>query len=140
MSFLTYMNAFYVNNFNESKKLKYKGIGFGNNDDKTSSYHLAKILKAHKIDIFETNGEKFKYYVPINQKKSKLIKVGSTGTGEIKEVIPIMASKLNMFEPIKFPKTTSAFFLITATKVVANSGKDVPMATNVRPIIASLMP
>ena len=45
-----------------------------------------------------------------------------------------------MFEPIKFPKTTSAFFLITATKVVANSGKEVPMATNVRPIIASLMP
>ena len=71
---LAYMNAFYVNNFNESKKLKYKGIGFGNNDDKTSSYQLAKILKAHKIDIFETNGEKFKYYVPINQKKSKLIK------------------------------------------------------------------
>ncbi len=71
---LAYMNAFYVNNFNESTKLKYKGIGFGNNHDKTSSYQLAKILKAHKIDIFETNGEKFKYYVPINQKKSKLIK------------------------------------------------------------------
>ena len=71
---LAYMNAFYINNFNESTKLKYKGIGFGNNHDKTSSYQLAKILKAHKIDIFETNGEKFKYYVPINQKKSKLIK------------------------------------------------------------------
>ena len=71
---LAYMNAFYVNNFNESTKLKYKGIGFGNNHDKTSSYQLAKILKAHKIDIFETDGEKFKYYVPINQKKSKLIK------------------------------------------------------------------
>ena len=63
---LAYMNAFYVNNFNESTKLKYKGIGFGNNHDKTSSYQLAKILKAHKIDIFETDGEKFKYYVPIN--------------------------------------------------------------------------
>tara|TARA_B100000424_G_scaffold80301_1_gene60116 strand:+ start:4689 stop:7154 length:2466 start_codon:yes stop_codon:yes gene_type:complete len=71
---LAYMNAFYINNFNESTKLKYKGIGFGNNHDKTSSYQLAKILKAHKIDIFETDGEKFKYYVPINQKKSKLIK------------------------------------------------------------------
>ena len=71
---LAYMNTFYVNNFNESAKSKYKGIGFGNNDDKTSSYQLAKILKAHKIDIFETDGEKFKYYVPINQKKSKLIK------------------------------------------------------------------
>ena len=71
---LAYMNAFYVNNFNESAKSKYKGIGFGNNHDKTSSYQLAKILKAHKIDVFETNDEKFKYYVPIKQKKSKLIK------------------------------------------------------------------
>ena len=71
---LAYMNAFYVNNFNESAKSKYKGIGFGNNQDKTSSYQLAKILKAHKIDVFETNDEKFKYYVPIKQKKSKLIK------------------------------------------------------------------
>ena len=71
---LAYMNAFYVNNFNESAKSKYKGIGFGNNQDKTSSFQLAKILKAHKIDVFETNDEKFKYYVPIKQKKSKLIK------------------------------------------------------------------
>ena len=71
---LAYMNTFYVNNFNESAKSKYKGIGFGNNQDKTSSYQLAKILKAHKIDVFETNDQKFKYYVPIKQKKSKLIK------------------------------------------------------------------
>ncbi len=71
---LSYMNEFYINNFNESAKSKYKGIGFGNNQDKTSSYQLAKILRAHKIDVFETNGEKFKYYVPIKQKKSKLIK------------------------------------------------------------------
>ena len=71
---LAYMNTFYVNNFNESAKSKYKGIGFGNNLDKTSSYQLAKILKAHKIDVFETNDQKFKYYVPIKQKKSKLIK------------------------------------------------------------------
>ena len=72
--------------------------------------------------------------------KSNFIKVGSTGTGEIKEVIPIIASKLNIFDPIKFPKTTSAFFLTTAINVVANSGNDVPIATNVRPITASLIP
>jgi hypothetical protein len=64
---LAYMNTFYVNNFNESAKSKYMGIGFGNNQDKTSSYQLAKILKAHKIDVFETNDQKFKYYVPIKQ-------------------------------------------------------------------------
>ena len=72
--------------------------------------------------------------------KSNFIKVGSTGTGETKEVIPIIASKLNIFDPIKFPKTTSAFFLTTATNVVANSGNDVPIATNVRPTTASLIP
>ena len=77
---------------------------------------------------------------PSMTQKSNLIKVGSTGTGEIKEVIPIIASKLNIFDPIKFPKTTSAFFRITAINVVANSGNDVPIATNVRPMTASLIP
>ena len=77
---------------------------------------------------------------PSMTQKSNFIKVGSTGTGEIKEVIPIIASKLNIFDPIKFPKTTSAFFLRTETNVVANSGNDVPIATNVRPTIASLIP
>ena len=68
---LTYMNDFYVNNFNLNNKSKFNGIGFGNEHDKTSSYQLAKILKTHKIDVFETKGKKFKYYVPIKQKKSK---------------------------------------------------------------------
>jgi len=71
---LSYMNAFYINNYNQNNKSKFKGIIFGNNYDKTSSYQLAKILKAHKINVFETNGKKFKYYVPIKQKKSRLIK------------------------------------------------------------------
>ena len=71
---LSYMNAFYINNYNQNNKSKFKGIGFGNNYDKTSSYQLAKILKAHKINVFETNEKKFKYYVPIKQKKSRLIK------------------------------------------------------------------
>ena len=47
---------------------------------------------------------------PSITQKSNWIKFGSTGTEEIKEVIPIIASKLNIFDPIKFPKTTSAFF------------------------------
>ena len=72
--------------------------------------------------------------------KSNLIKFGSTGTGEINDVIPIIASKLNIFDPIQFPKTTSAFFRTTAINVVANSGNEVPIATNVRPITASLIP
>ena len=71
---LTYMNDFYVNNFNLNNKSKFNGIVFGNEHDKTSSYQLAKILKTHKIDVFETKGKKFKYYVPLKQKKSRLIK------------------------------------------------------------------
>ena len=71
---LSYMNDFYVNNFNDSRKSKFKGIGFGNNHDNTSSYELANILKAHKIKVIETDGKKFKYFVPLQQKKSKLIK------------------------------------------------------------------
>mgnify|MGYP003308195525 CR=1 FL=1 len=71
---LSYMNDFYVNNFNDSQKSKFKGIGFGNNHDNTSSYQLASILRAHKIKVVETDGKKFKYFIPLQQKKSKLIK------------------------------------------------------------------
>ena len=71
---LAYMNNFYVNSLNQNNKSKFNGIGFGNEHDKTSSYQLAKILKTHKIDVFETKQKKFKYYVPLKQKKSRLIK------------------------------------------------------------------
>ena len=71
---LAYMNDFYINSFNETRKSKFKGIGFGNTHDNTSSYQLASILKSHKIKVVETDGKKFKYFVPLEQKKSKLIK------------------------------------------------------------------
>ena len=68
------MNEFYINSYNQNKKSKYTGIGFGNEYDKTSSYQLAKVLETHKIDVFETDEKKYKYYVPIKQKKSRLIR------------------------------------------------------------------
>ena len=71
---LSYMNDFYINSFNETRKSKFKGIGFGNTHDNTSSYQLANILKSHKIKVVETNGKKFKYFVPFEQRKSRLIK------------------------------------------------------------------
>ena len=43
------------------------------------------------------------------------------------------------FEPITFPTTMSVFFLITALIVAANSGKLVPIAMMVNPIINSDM-
>ena len=71
---LSYMNEFYIEALDEVNNSKTSGIGFGNNYDKTSSYQLAKILKSHKIDVFETNSKNYKYYIPLKQKKSRLIK------------------------------------------------------------------
>ena len=71
---LSYMNEFYIEALDEVNNSKINGIGFGNNYDKTSSFQLAKILKSHKIDVHETNNENYKYYIPLKQKKSRLIK------------------------------------------------------------------
>ena len=71
---LSYMNEFYIEALDEVNNSKTSGIGFGNNYDKTSSFQLAKILKSHKIDVFETNSKNYKYYVPLKQKKSRLIR------------------------------------------------------------------
>ena len=71
---LSYMNEFYIEALDEVNNSKINGIGFGNNYDKTSSFQLAKIPKSHKIDVYETNNENYKYYIPLKQKKSRLIK------------------------------------------------------------------
>ena len=71
---LSYMNEFYIKALDEVNNSKINGIGFGNNYDKTSSFQLAKILKSHKIDVYETNNKNYKYYIPLKQKKSRLIK------------------------------------------------------------------
>ncbi len=71
---LSYMNEFYIEALDEVNNSKINGIGFGNNYDKTSSFQLAKILRSHKIDVYETNNENYKYYIPLKQKKSRLIK------------------------------------------------------------------
>ena len=71
---LSYMKEFYIEALDEVNNSKINGIGFGNNYDKTSSFQLAKILKSHKIDVYEANNENYKYYIPLKQKKSRLIK------------------------------------------------------------------
>ena len=43
----------------------------------------------------------------------------------------------NTFEPITLPTTISVFFFKTAATVAASSGKLVPIATIVNPIISS---
>jgi len=55
-------------------------------------------------------------------------------------VIPTIASILNMFEPITLPSATSAWRRSAAISVVANSGREVPKAISVKPIISSESP
>jgi len=80
---LTYQNNFFKNARNEAAKESNKGIVFGDEKDAAKTYHLAEILKRHKIKFhevkqdFTTNGKRFKkgysYIVPKNQKNTRLI-------------------------------------------------------------------
>ena len=64
---------------------------------------------------------------------SKLF-LGWKGIGLIIELRPKIQKILKMFEPITLPTAMSVFFLKAATAEVASSGREVPIATIVRPI------
>lgn len=80
---LQYQHDFYKNARKEGAKENGKGIVFGDAKDAAKSYHLAEILKRHKITIheikndFSVNGKTYKkgnaYIVPKNQKNTRLI-------------------------------------------------------------------
>ncbi|MCB0463419.1 MAG: M14 family metallopeptidase [Flavobacteriaceae bacterium] len=80
---LTYQNNFFKNARNEAAKEANKAIVFGDEKDAAKTYHLAEILKRHKIKFhevksdFTANGKHFKkgysYIVPKNQKHTRLI-------------------------------------------------------------------
>jgi hypothetical protein len=80
---LTYQNNFFKNARTEAAKEANKGIVFGDEKDAAKTYHLAEILKRHKIKFheikqdFTANGKRFKkgysYIVPKNQKNTRLI-------------------------------------------------------------------
>lgn len=80
---LTYQNNFFKNARNEAAKEANKAIVFGDEKDAAKTYHLAEILKRHKIkfhevkDNFTANGKQFKkgysYIIPKNQKQTRLI-------------------------------------------------------------------
>jgi len=80
---LTYQNNFFKNARKEASKESNKGIVFGDEKDAAKTYHLAEILKRHKIKFhevkqdFTANGKRFKkgysYIVPKNQKNTRLI-------------------------------------------------------------------
>ena len=78
---LKYQQDFYKESRNTGVK---KAIVFGDEKDASKSYHLAEVLKRHKIKIhdvksdFSQNGKNFKkgysYVVPMNQKNQRLVK------------------------------------------------------------------
>ncbi|WP_298778126.1 M14 family zinc carboxypeptidase [uncultured Polaribacter sp.] len=78
---LQYQQDFYKESRNSGEK---KAIVFGDEKDAAKSFHLAEVLKRHKIKIhevkddFSSNGKNFKkgysYVVPMNQKNQRLVK------------------------------------------------------------------
>lgn len=78
---LKYQQDFYNNSRNSGEN---KAIIFGDEKDAVKTYHLAKVLKRHKIKIhelkesFSSKGKHFKkgysYVVPMNQKNNRLVK------------------------------------------------------------------
>lgn len=78
---LKYQQGFYKNSRNLEEN---KAIIFGDEKDAVKTYHLAAVLKRHKIKIhelkedFSSKGKKFKkgysYVVPMNQKNNRLVK------------------------------------------------------------------
>jgi len=81
---LNYQRNFYKNIANKSQKDNVKAIVFGDEKDMAKTYHLAEILKRHKIKFHKPtsdlslNGKNFKkeksFIIPTNQKNYKLIK------------------------------------------------------------------
>ncbi|MNG01939.1 hypothetical protein D3C84_849410 [compost metagenome] len=60
-----------------------------------------------------------------------------SGDGAISAVTPSTPSRLNRLLPITLPTAISRSPRSAAINEVANSGRDVPMATMVRPMIRS---
>ena len=80
---LRYQYNFYKNARNEASRAGNKAIVFGDEKDAAKTYHLAEILKRHKIKFhevandFTANGKRFKkgysYIIPKNQRNTRLI-------------------------------------------------------------------
>lgn len=80
---LEYQHNFFKNARDEASKEGNKAIVFGDEKDAAKTYHLAEILKRHRISFhdiksdFTENGKNYKkgysYIVPKNQKNTRLI-------------------------------------------------------------------
>ena len=57
-----------------------------------------------------------------------------TESGEIREEMPKIKERLATFDPIIFPITISPSFLLAAAIETESSGREVPIATNDKPM------
>ena len=76
---------------------------------------------------------------PTNTSKSKFV-MPLRLSGVMDALHPSTKKMLNRLLPITFPIAISGFFFNAATTEVANSGSEVPPATNVSPMTDSLTP
>ncbi|MGC6402005.1 MAG: M14 family metallopeptidase [Flavobacteriaceae bacterium] len=84
VSLLEYMRSFYSNATAEAAKSKQKALVFGNPKDPAGAYEMARVMDRHGIQLHKIrqssriNGQEYpeasSYVVPLNQKKSRLIK------------------------------------------------------------------
>ena len=84
VSLLEYMRSFYSNAAAEAAKSKQKALVFGNPKDPAGAYEMARVMDRHGIQLHKIrqssriNGQEYpeasSYVVPLNQKKSRLIK------------------------------------------------------------------
>jgi len=84
VSLLEYMRSFYSNAAAEAAKSKQKALVFGNPKDPAGAYEMARVMDRHGIQMHKIrqssriNGQEYpeasSYVVPLNQKKSRLIK------------------------------------------------------------------
>lgn len=76
---------------------------------------------------------------PTSVNKSKLV-IPLRRSGVMLALHPSTKKILKRLLPITFPMAISGFFFSAATMDVASSGREVPAATSVRPIMDSLTP
>ena len=99
--------------------------------EKDNNFEIGLFIKLRGINMSPA---------PIITGISKLKMLLSTGKGMMIDTNPSTDIILNKLDPIIFPTEMECSLLTAATTDVTNSGKDVPNATTVIPMINSLTP
>lgn len=99
-----------------------------------------KTAPSMRFNLYFVNEKSHKRSTESNKKTKSSEVIPDIFMGEIMPVTPKIAKMLNTLEPKTFPIAIPLLPLRAATMLVASSGKEVPPATIVSPITASLTP